>query len=59
MIVIEFRDGASVRLHEDMTFEVITLSDTDVSFNYFASVSGREVELFNLVNNRLGGVLSI
>lgn len=58
-MIVSFKDGASVKLHEDMTIEVIALSETDMNFNYFASVSGKEVELFNLVNNRLGGVLSI
>lgn len=58
MILITFKDGASVRLHEDGTIEVESLSRTDVNFNYFASVRGKEVELFNTINNRLGGVLT-
>lgn len=58
MVLITFKDGASVRLHENMEIEVVELSNRDVNFNYFASVSGKEVELFNLVNRRLGGVLS-
>lgn len=58
MIKVTFKDGASVRLYEDGTLEVESLSRTDVNFNYFASVSGKEVELFNTVNNRLGGVLT-
>lgn len=58
MVLITFKDGVSVRLHEDNSIEVVELSRTDVEFNYFASVSDKETELFNSVNNRLGGVLS-
>lgn len=58
MVLISFKDGVVVELHEDMTFDIVELSQTDVDFNYFASVSGKEVELFNSLNNRLGGVLS-
>lgn len=58
MVLITFKDGVSVRLHEDNSIEVVELSRTDVEFNYFASVSNKETELFNSVNNRLGGVLS-
>ena len=58
MVLISFKDGASVKLHEDNSIEVVELSRTDVEFNYFASVSDKEAELFNSVNNRLGGVLS-
>ena len=58
MILVSFKDGVVIELHEDMSFDVVELSRTDVTFNYYASVSGKEVELFNLVDNRLGGVLS-
>lgn len=58
MVKISFKDGASIELHNDGTIDVIELSKTDVEFNYFASVSNKEVELFNAVNNRLGGVLT-
>lgn len=58
MCLISFKDGASIELHDDMSIDVVELSRYDVNFNYFASVSGKEVELFNLVNRRLGGVLS-
>lgn len=58
MVLITFKDGVSIELHKDMTFDVVELSETDVMFNYYASVSNKEVELFNLINNRLGGVLS-
>lgn len=58
MCLISFKDGAVIELHEDCTFDVVELSRTDVNFNYFASVSNKEVELFNSVNNRLGGVLT-
>lgn len=58
MVLINFKDGVVIELHEDMSFDVVELSRTDVEFNYFASVSGKEVELFNAVDNRLGGVLS-
>ena len=58
MVKISFKDGASIELHNDGTIDVIELSRTDVEFNYFASVSNKEVELFNAVNNRLGGVLT-
>lgn len=58
MIQITFRDGASVKLHEDNSIEVVELSKSDVEFNYFASVSNKETELFNLVNSRLDGVLT-
>lgn len=55
---ITFKDGVVVELHEDGTFDIVELSETDVEFNYFASVSGKEKELFNAVNNRLDGVLT-
>lgn len=58
MILVSFKDGVSIELHEDLSIDVVELSRTDVEFNYLASVSGKEVELFNAVNNRLGGVLS-
>ena len=58
MILISFKDGVVIELHEDMSFDVVELSRTDVTFNYYASVSNKEVELFNLIDNRLGGVLS-
>ena len=58
MVLISFKDGVVIELHEDMSFDVVELSRTDVEFNYFASVSGKEIELFNAVDNRLGGVLS-
>lgn len=58
MTIVTFKDGASVKLHEDGNFDIVELSKSDVNFNYFASVTGKEVELFNLVNRRLGGVLS-
>ena len=58
MYFITFKDGASIELHEDGTIDVVGLSESDVTFNYYASVSGKEVELFNLIDNRLGGVLS-
>ena len=58
MVLITFKDGVVIELHDDCTFDVIELSRTDVMFNYYASVSGKEVELFNTINNRLGGVLS-
>lgn len=58
MVKISFKDGVSIELHEDLTFDVVELSRTDVNFNYFASVSGKETELFNSVDNRLGGVLT-
>ena len=58
MVKITFKDGASIELHEDLSFDVVELSRTDVNFNYFASVSNKETELFNSVNNRLGGILT-
>ena len=58
MVLITFKDGASVKLQENNSIEIVELSKTDVDFNYFASVSDKEVELFNLINRRLGGVLS-
>ena len=58
MFKVTFKDGASIELHEDGTIDVVELSRYDTEFNYFAEVSDKEVELFNLVNRRLGGVLS-
>ena len=58
MVKITFRDGVSIELHNDGTIDVIELSRSDVEFNYFASVSGKEKQLFNAINNRLGGVLT-
>lgn len=55
---ISFKDGVVIDLHDDLSFDVVELSRTDVEFNYFASVSNKQTELFNSVNNRLGGVLS-
>ena len=59
MTRITFKDGVSIELHEDMSFDVVELSTDDVMFNYYASVGGKEVELFNLVNERLEGALSL
>lgn len=58
MIKVTFKDGASIELHEDLSIDVVELSKTDVEFNYFASVSNKETELFNSVNKRLGGILT-
>lgn len=58
MCLISFKDGVVIELHEDCTFDVVELSRTDVSFNYFASVSNKEAELFNSINDRLGGILT-
>ena len=58
MIRIKFKDGVVVELHEDCTFDIVELSRSDVEFNFLASVSDKEDELFNAVNNRLGGVLT-
>lgn len=58
MFKVTFKDGASIELHEDGTIDVVELSRYDTEFNYFAEVSDKEVELFNLINRRLGGVLS-
>lgn len=57
-MLVTFKDGVSIELHEDMSFDVVELSRTDVQFNYYASVSNKQIELFNLINNRLGGILS-
>ena len=54
MVLITFKDGVVIELHEDMTFDVVELSQTDVQFNYFASVSGKSTELANAVDLRLG-----
>ena len=56
MCIITFKDEASVELHEDGTIDVISLSNSDVNFNV-ASIVGSDVEIFNMVNNRLGGCL--
>jgi len=58
MVLISFKDGAVVELHEDGTIDIVELSRTDVEFNYFASVDGKEEQLFNAINNRLDGVLT-
>lgn len=58
MVKISFKDGVSIELHNDGTIDVIELSKSDVEFNYFASVSGKEKQLFNAINNRLDGVLT-
>lgn len=56
MCIITFRDGASVELHEDMTIQIMSLSEEDVEFNTIATI-GNDVQIFNMVNNRLGGCL--
>lgn len=58
MVLISFKDGVSIELHEDLSIDVVELSRTDVEFNYLASVSGKEEQLFNTINNRLDGVLT-
>lgn len=57
MVLISFKDGVSIELHDDCTFDVVELSTTDIEFNTVCDVND-EVRIFNLVNNRLGGVLS-
>lgn len=56
MCIITFKDEASVELHEDGTIDVISLSTNDIDFNV-ASITESDVEIFNIVNNRLGGCL--
>lgn len=58
MVLISFKDGAVVELHENGTIDIVELSRTDVEFNYFASVNGKEEQLFNAINERLDGVLT-
>lgn len=55
MYKVTFKDGASVMFHED-SIEVVELSLTDVDFNV-VSIFGSDIEIFNMVNNRLGGCL--
>lgn len=56
MCLITFKDGVSIELHEDCTIDVIDLSLTDVEFNTIVCL-GNDVQIFNAVNNRLGGCL--
>lgn len=68
MVLITFKDGVSVRLHEDDSLEFITGSNTDVDFNYHMIMATSEAKfvdsekhidiLYKDIDKRLGGVLS-
>ena len=66
MVLITFKDGVSVKLHEDGTMDFLTGSDIDCDYNYHMAMAVSEnfsdnkkhIDiLFNDINNRLGGVL--
>lgn len=67
MVVITFKDGVSVKLHENGDMEFLTGSEYDVDYNFHMAMAMSENFtdqeehtniLFNKINNRLGGVLS-
>lgn len=57
MCVITFRDNVQIELFEDNTFEVLSMSENDVELNV-AIILDNQVQVFNAINNRLGGVLT-
>lgn len=69
-VIISFKDGVVIELHDNMSFDVIECSEVDTDFNFhFAmslstqanfidDVSEHEKVIFNKINNRLGGVLT-
>ena len=68
MVLITFKDGVSVKLHEDDSIEFITGSNVDVEYNYHMIMATSEAEfvdnekhidiLYNNINKRLDGVLT-
>lgn len=67
MTIITFKDGVSVKLHEDGSLDFLEASNSDVDFNFhFAmamsenfSDNERHIDmLFKKINRRLGGVLT-
>ena len=70
MVLITFKDGVVVELHEDMTFDIVECGDVDTDFNFHYAmslstqasfindVSLHEEALFDNINKRLGGVLT-
>lgn len=68
MTIISFKDGVSVRLHENGDIEFLRGSDYDSNYNYHMIMALSNAEfvnqeehievLFQKINRRLGGVLS-
>ena len=67
MTIITFKDGVSVKLHEDGSLDFLRGSDKDVDFNFHMAMAMSEnfsnqeehIEiLFKKINRRLGGVLT-
>ena len=68
MVVITFKDGVSVKLHENGDMEFLTGSEYDVDYNFHMAMAMSETDLvnndehidilYNIINKRLGGVLS-
>lgn len=57
MCIITFADEAQIELFEDGTFDILAISTEDVEFNTVVLL-GDDTQVFNAVNNRLGGVLT-
>lgn len=67
MFVITFKDGVSVKLHENGDMEFLAGSEHDVDYNFhmamamsenFSNVEEHTNILFNKINGRLGGILT-
>lgn len=68
MTIVTFKDGVSVKLHENGDIDFIQGSDYDSDYNYhmimalsdapFVNQEEHIEALFNKLNRRLGGILS-
>ena len=68
MTIVTFKDGVSVKLHENGDIDFLKGSDHDSDYNYhmimalsdapFVNQEEHIEALFNKLNRRLGGILS-
>lgn len=68
MTKITFKDGVSVKLHNDGSIDFLEGSDVDTDYNFHMAMAISEADfvnneehidmLYNIINKRLGGVLS-
>ena len=68
MVKITFKDGVTVKLHEDGSMDFLEASETDTNYNFHMAMAMSEGEfvdnqkhidmLYFIIDKRLGGVLS-
>ena len=68
MVKITFKDGVSVKLHEDGSIDFLEGSNVDTNYNFHMAMAMCETDLVNneehidmlyyIIDKRLGGILS-